>query len=67
MPIGRDKPESTNADPVLEAQLNLVGNAAIDPQDLLAEDADPLLSQPAVPDVDEVPTEPEVDEDVSRS
>lgn len=66
MSIGRDKPESTNTDPVVEAQLNLVANAATDPQDLLAEEADPVLATTAVPETDEPSQETTVDQDVSR-
>lgn len=51
MPIGRDQPvdETAAVDPVAEAQLNLIASAATDPQDLLDEEADPVLAKPPIP------------------
>jgi hypothetical protein len=49
MSIGSDKSESSKqiSDPVIDAQRNLVANPAIDPQDLLLEQNDPVQQQPA--------------------
>lgn len=44
MPIGRDRPKASQkkADPVVEAQMDLIANPAVDPKELLAADAELL-------------------------
>lgn len=47
MPIGSDKDRAkSNADPVVEAQIDLLANVSTDPQDLVPKEADPILNQP---------------------
>jgi hypothetical protein len=61
MPIGREPSQnerSGNLDPKAEAQRDLMANPAIDPQDLLSEEADPLTVE-ANPET-ELQDEPEV-------
>lgn len=60
MSIGSDKSESAKMtnDPLIEAQRDLVANPAINPQELLLEQNDPVRQQPVDPSASERPIPP---------